>query len=177
MKIRALRKIFSKQFCFIRCRRQHLWAVEYRNYGRFTFVENTICNFPKIPRAKFLGSDRLFCFISTCKFGSFKNLFPTITSLSEIYFRFRRFILLVQTKKVISINYGNCTSNWKPWRWVSLGLILTMRNIYINSKLNSFSKFNSKSRSTEFKEIFPWSVSQKIIKTVPISTRIVNEWE
>ena len=49
--------------------------------------------------------------ISICKFGSFKNPFATITSLSELYFRFRRFVLLVQTKKVISINYGSCTSN------------------------------------------------------------------
>ena len=61
-------------------------------------------------RVKFLGSDGLLCFISICKFGSFKNPFVTITSLSELYFRFRRFILLVKMKKVISMNYGSCTS-------------------------------------------------------------------
>ena len=44
----------------------------------------------------------------------------TITSLSELYFRFRRFILLVQTGKVISMNYDSSTSNLKPWRWVRL---------------------------------------------------------
>ena len=38
-----------------------------------------------------------------------------ITSLSELYFRLRRFVLLVQTKKVISMNYDSSTSNWKPW--------------------------------------------------------------
>ena len=27
-KIKVLRKVFSKQFCFNRCRRKHLWAVE-----------------------------------------------------------------------------------------------------------------------------------------------------
>ena len=43
-------------------------------------------------------------FIRICKFGSFKNPFAMITSLSELYFRFRRFILLVQTKRVISMN-------------------------------------------------------------------------
>ena len=58
----------------------------------------------------FWVSDRLFLFISICKFGSFKNPFATITSLSELYFRFR-FILLVQTKKVISMNYGSSTSS------------------------------------------------------------------
>ena len=44
-------------------------------------------------------------------FGSFKNPFAAITSLSELYFRIRRFILLVQTKKVISMNYGSSTSS------------------------------------------------------------------
>ena len=37
----------------------------------------------------FLGSDGLFCFSSICKFDSFKNPFATITSLSELYFRFK----------------------------------------------------------------------------------------
>ena len=62
--------------------------------------------------AKFLRSDGLFWFISICKLGSYKNLFATITSLSEFCFRFRRFILFVKTKKVISINYDNSTSSW-----------------------------------------------------------------
>ena len=41
------------------------------------------------------------CFSSICsfKFVSFKNPFAAITSLFELYFRFRRFILFVQTKK------------------------------------------------------------------------------
>ena len=33
-------------------------------------------------REPLLGSNGLFCFISICKFGSFKNPFGTITSLS-----------------------------------------------------------------------------------------------
>ena len=47
---------------------------------------------PKVPRTKFLENDRLFCFSSICKFGSFKNPFATITSLLELYFRLRRSI-------------------------------------------------------------------------------------
>ena len=75
-------------------------AIEWRSYNRFTFVENTIGNWPKVLRVELLGSDGLFCFISiSCKFGSFKNPFALITSLSELHFRFRRNILLVQTKK------------------------------------------------------------------------------
>ena len=60
----------------------------------------------KSPRAKFLGSDGLSCFSSVCKFGSFKNPLATITSLCEL----GRYIPLVQTKKVISMNYGSSTS-------------------------------------------------------------------
>ena len=51
------------------------------------------------------------CFISICKFGSFMNPFATITSLSELYLKIRRFFSLVQTKKVISVNYGSSTSS------------------------------------------------------------------
>ena len=56
-----------------------------RRYSRFTFVENTIGNSPKVTSVKFLGSNGLFCFISISKFGSFKNPFAKITSLSELY--------------------------------------------------------------------------------------------
>ena len=61
-------------------------------YSTFTFIENTV-------EITSLGSDGFFSFSRICKFGSFKNPFETITSLSELSFRFRRSILLVQTKK------------------------------------------------------------------------------
>ena len=96
-----------------------------------------------------------------------------ITSLSELYFRFRRFILLVQMKKLISMNYGSSISCWKPWTWVRLDLILLIRNIYINSNLNQLREFTSSSRSTKFIEIIPWNISQMMMKTASISTRIV----
>ena len=103
-------EVLSKQLWFIRCRRQHLCPIEQRRYSRFTSVQNNICNLPKVPRATFLESEGLFCFISICKFGSFKNPSAMITRLSELYFRFR-FIQLVQRKKVISKNYGSSRSS------------------------------------------------------------------
>ena len=57
-----------------------------KQVNRFTFVENTVSNLPKVPRTKFLRSDGLFCFSSTCKPSSFKNPFAIITSLSELYY-------------------------------------------------------------------------------------------
>ena len=91
------------------------------------------------------------CFSSICKFGTFKN--PMITSLSELYFIFRRFCLLVQANKKISVSYGSSTCRWKPWRWVRFDLILMMRDIFMNSNLNPHTKFTSSSTTTEFNPI------------------------
>ena len=70
-------------------------------------------------------------------------------------------------------NYGGSTSNWKPWKSVRLDLILSMRDIYINFNLSPLSKFTSRNRSMEFKDILQWNISQIIRKTIPVSTRIV----
>ena len=59
------------------------------------------------------------------------------------------------------------------WRWVRFDLILTMRDIYINSNLNPLTKFTNSSRSTEFKDILRWNISQMVMKTILIITRIV----
>ena len=82
-------------------------------------------------------------------------------------------MLLIQTKNMISTNYGSSKSCWKPWRTVRFYLILTMRYIYIHSNLNPLTKFTSSSRGTEFKDILPWNISQMIMKTVLISRRVV----
>ena len=49
-----------------------------------------------------------------------------------------------------------------------------MRDICINSNLNPLTKFTSSSRSTESKDILPWNISQMIMKTAPMSTKIVK---
>ena len=52
--------------------------------GKADLASRTLfSNSPKVPRAMFLGNDGLFCFISICKFASFKSSFETTTSLSE----------------------------------------------------------------------------------------------
>ena len=114
-------------------------------------------------------------FISIRKFGSFKKPFLMITSLSELYFRFRILILLVQTK-MISMSYCSSTSTWKPRRWVRLDLIFTIRDIHNNSYLKTLIKFTSSGRSTEFKNILPCNISQVTTRSVPISARIVISW-
>ena len=75
-------KNFSKQICFIKYRRQHLWTIEQRMYSRFIFIESTISNFPKVSRAQFLESDGLFCFIS--KFASYASLAASRSLLQRL---------------------------------------------------------------------------------------------
>ena len=48
-----------------------------------------------------------------------------------------------------------------------------MRDIYINFNWNPLTKFTSSSRSTVFKDILPWNITQMITKTISNSTRIV----
>ena len=76
-------------------------------------------------------------------------------------------------KKRISMNYGSSTSSWKLWWWMRLNLILAMQDIYINSNLSALRKFTSSNRSTKFKDILAWNISQMIMKTFSISQRIV----
>ena len=76
----------------------HLRAIEQKKFSRFTFVKNTLSNSSNGSRANFYEGDGSLWFIGMCKCGSFKNPFAMITSLSKLYFRFRRFILLVKTK-------------------------------------------------------------------------------
>ena len=45
-------------------------------------------------------------------------------------------------------------------------------DVRINSNLNLLTKYTCCRRSTEFKDIFPWNISQIIMKTVSISMRI-----
>ena len=95
-----------------------------------------------------------------------------ITSLFEPYLRFKRSIILLQTK-IISMSSCSSTNTWKPWRSVRLDLIFRISNIYINSNLKTLIKFTSSSTSTDFKDFPPPNISQVTTRSIPISTRIV----
>ena len=91
---------------------------------------------------------------------NFKNHFARITSLSELYFTITRFLWTMaaaQAAETMDMNEA-----WPD-----------MRDIYINSSLNPLTKFTSSSRSTKFKDILPWKISQMITKIIPVNMRIV----
>ena len=63
---------------------------------------------------------------------------------------------------------------WYLWLGIYIYIlhIYVYMYIYINPHLDPIIKFHNSSRSNKFKDILPWTISQMIIKTVPISTRI-----
>ena len=86
--------------------------------------------------------------------------------------RRRRFIPLVQTKKVVSMSYGRSTSSWKPW--MRLDLIFSIKDMYINSDLDPLTKFSRSSRSAESQDILLGNISQMITKAIAISRRLMK---
>ena len=110
-RLQFLKKFSANNFVLSEAEGNTSWPLNRGGIADLPLLRTLLTIFQKVLRTKFLGSCGLFCFISICKFDSFKNPFATIASLSELYFRFRRFILLVQTKKVISMNYGSSTSS------------------------------------------------------------------
>ena len=133
------------------------WIEE---FSRFTFFENTISNSSKVLRAKFLEKDGLFYLLAYASFTASRTFLQQL--LACLNFRITRFILLLQTKKVTSMNYGSNTSSWKLWRCERLDLISPMRDTYINSNLNPLIKSTSSCRITELKDILPWNIPQMI---------------
>ena len=126
----------------------------WRKYSRFTFIENTISNFPKVSSfvllvyASSVASRTilwrlLFClnftfdsedFVSTNEKGHFREPWQ-------------------QHKQLKTMEISEAWSDT---------LILTMKDIYIIFNLNPLIKFISSSRSTEFKDSLSWNIFQII---------------
>ena len=98
------------------------------------------------------------CFNSICMFGSFNNPFTTITSLSELYFRFRRFILFAQMKK---------SDFYELWQQYKLLKTMEMSEVWPNTYNEGYI------HQFQFEPTLLWNISQMTRKTIPISTRIV----
>ena len=60
----------------------------------------------------FLSVETLMSIISTGKYLIFCNNYNTYV-IFNFNFRFRKFILKVQTRKLISVNHGSSLSSWK----------------------------------------------------------------
>ena len=83
----------------------------FKSYGGSKTSLSYFNNFPKVARSKFLGSDKLLYFISISKFGKFKKPLATITCLSELSLKHRRFILMGNAKEVIFMSYDSRASS------------------------------------------------------------------
>ena len=117
-------------------------------YIRFTFAENTLFAIShKSQEPSFREVMDSLVLVAYASLATSRNILQWLLTILN----FTIFIVLVQTKKMISINCGSSTSSWKPWRLVQFDLILTMRDIYINSNMKPLTKVSHRARmSGEF---------------------------
>ena len=85
--------------------------------------------------------------------------------LAYLNFTLDSIFLLVQTERVNSVNYGNSTSSWKPWRLVKID----------EGYIHQFQP-EPTHKIHNFKGIFPWNISQTIINNISTNTRIVGSY-
>ena len=108
-----------------------------------------------------------FVLLAYASLAPSRTLFATITSLSEsedlsfCYKQKKWFLWTVAAAQAAE----NHVDDW--------GMTDTFYEGYIHhSSPNPLTKFTSNSRSTEFKDILPWNISQTITKTTSTSLRI-----
>ena len=142
---------------------------------RLTFVENTIGNSPKVLTAKFLGNNGSFVILAYASLAASRTLLQQLlaclnfTLESEdlsLWYKRKKWFLWIIVAAQAAENYGD------EWRltWYFLWGIYTL---YIHSNPNPLTKFTSSSKTNKFKDILPWNISEMIMKSIPISTRIV----
>ena len=142
--------ISLQQFCFIRCRKQHLRAIKYTADLPLLKTIKAIRQKPREPR--FWEVIRSFVSLAYASLTASRDLLQWL---------------------VVSISYVSSKSMWKPWRWMRLDLTFTISDKYNNSNLKPFTKFSKSSRSSKFKDVLRWNISHMIKKIAPISTKIV----
>ena len=87
-----------------------------------------------------------FALLAYASLAALRPLLQWLLACLNFYFRFRRFIIATHQKSDFHELWQH-TSTCKPWRWVRLDLIFTMRDIYINSNLKILTKFIRSSKS------------------------------
>ena len=114
-----------------------------------------------------------FVFIRICKFGSFKN--PLLQQLLaclnftleagdlSFWYKQKKWYLWTMAAEQAAENHAD---EWGLTWYFLCGIYTSILT----------RKCTSSSRSTKFKDILPWNISQMIRKTFPISTRIVTSY-
>ena len=114
-----------------------------------------------------------FVLVAYASLATSRTLLKQFLACPNFNFRFRRFILLVQTEK----KFYKLWQQHKQLKTMEISEVWP--DTYDEGYIHQFQpepthKFtSSSSRSTKFKDILPWNISEMITKTISISTRIV----
>ena len=171
MRYLSHQEVFNKQFCFIRCRRQQLQAVEKRRYSTFTLLKSLLAICQKSWEPSFWEVIDPFVLLA----------YASLTA-SRPFLQW----LLACVNFTLDSEDISCWWKWKEWfLWAMVVAKVDENhredwglNWYLQWYIHQFqpnppTKFTSNSRSTEFKDILWWNISQLIPKTVSSSMRIV----
>ena len=162
-RLEFLEKFSASKYCFIRCRIQHLQAVEYRKYSRFTFFENTIHQ--KSRKPSFWEVIQSFVLLAFARFVASRTLLQWLVTCLNLALDADFTILLVKAKT-------DFHELWQQHK--QLKIMQTSEDwpdIYDDEYI--LITFFSSSRSAKFKNILSWNISQMVMKAFPSSTRIM----
>ena len=108
IKIRVQRKIFSKQFCFIRCRRQPSGPLNRGGIADLPLLRALLAICQKSRKPSFWGVMDSFVLLAYASLAASRTILQRLLACLNFTLESEDFS---QTKKVISMNYGSSTGS------------------------------------------------------------------
>ena len=153
IKIRVFIKVFIKQFCFIRYRPQRHQTIEWGGIADLPLLRTLLAIRQRSWEPIFWEVMGSFVLLAHERLAAARTVLQRLLACLNFTLESEDLSFWYKRKCDFYELWQQRTSNWKPWRWVRLDLVLSMRDIYINSNLNLLTKLTSSRRSTEFKDI------------------------
>ena len=110
IKIRVLRKVFRKQFCFIRCRRQHLNRGDIAN---LPLLRTLLAIRQKSWEPSFWEVMDSFVLLAYASLAASRALLQRLLACLNFSLESEDLSFWYKWKKVISMNCGSSTSSWR----------------------------------------------------------------
>ena len=123
-----LEKILENNFALSDAEETTSLGLSIEEVSRFSFVEKSISNLPKVLRANFWEVMGSFVLLPYPIFAVSRTLLQQLLVCLNFTLDSDLFCCC---KPKSSTDHDSSTSSWTPWRWVRFDLIFTMQDIYI----------------------------------------------
>ena len=106
--------VYSKQFCFIRCRRQLLRSLNKVGIADFSLMRTLLAIREMSQKPSFGEVVDSFVLLAYAILAACRTNLQWLIACVKIFY-------ISAKVKIISMSYGSCTSSWKPlkmsWAW------------------------------------------------------------